>query len=109
MCMCTEMVHRGPKLDDITEEMNTEIDQWVGRLAILLNVDFESLATVTETNSFANHLFGLPHEEAFMEVPHLLMTSSLRHPELSDCHESPGVDRYYSEIILWCSCLYHPH
>lgn len=63
------MVHRGPRMEGVTEEMNAEIDQWVGRLAELLDVDFASLVTVAETNSFANHLFGLPHEEPFMEVP----------------------------------------
>jgi len=63
------MIHRGPRMEEVTGEMNAEIDQWVVKLADLLDVDFASLTTVAETNSFANHLFGIPHEEAFMEVP----------------------------------------
>ena len=64
------MVHRESGLGEAAEQMNTEIDEWVARLARLLDVDFSSLGSVTETNAFANDLFGLPHQEPFTEVSH---------------------------------------
>lgn len=59
------MVHRGPKLDELTAKMQREVDARLASLADQIGVDWGALQPHAGTTRFANQLFQIPQDEPF--------------------------------------------
>ena len=61
------MVHRGPRLDEVTARMHREMDATIRSLAARMGVDWDALQPHADTTRFANQLFQIPGDEPFRD------------------------------------------